>query len=71
MKERFWIWVAWKLPRPLVYWCAIRVNAYATTGDYGHLIVSELLAMDALKRWDLKHTWLLKELEEGKGQASG
>ena len=60
MKEKLCIWLAWKLPRGLVYWCAIRLMAHATTGDYGHVIVPELLAMDALKRWDLNHNWLME-----------
>ena len=68
MTEKIWIWIAWHLPRPLVYWCAIRLNAHATAGEYGHQLVPELLVMDALKRWDLKHTWT-KELvdTENKG----
>jgi hypothetical protein len=50
--EDFWIWLAWKLPRPLVYWCAIRLMAKATTGEYASESPSELLAMTALKKWD-------------------
>jgi hypothetical protein len=50
--ERFWTWLAWKLPRPLVYWAAIRLLAHATTGRYGSTIALELTAMDALRRWD-------------------
>ena len=46
-------WLAWKLPRSLVYWCAIRVVAHATTGRWSSQIVLELLAMEALDRWDL------------------
>ena len=44
--------IAWKLPRRLAYWCAIRVIAHATTGKYGNTVVPELRAMDALKRWE-------------------
>lgn len=46
--------VVWKLPYRLVYWCAIRVIADATTGKYKHTDVTELQAMEALKRWELK-----------------
>lgn len=49
--ERFWLWLAWKLPRTLVMWASIRLIAHATTGEYGSTIVPELSAMDALKRW--------------------
>ena len=44
-------WIAWHLPRKLVYWCAIRVAAHATTGSYSNQIVTDLRAMDALDRW--------------------
>jgi hypothetical protein len=44
--------LAWKLPRRLVYWCGIRLMASATTGKYDTQVVPDLLAMDALKRWD-------------------
>ena len=49
--DRFWQWLAWKLPRQLAYWAALRVIAYATQGDYSDTDVSELTAMDSLKRW--------------------
>ena len=49
--EKLLIWISWKLPRKLVYWCAIRVISNATVGNYSSQIVPELLAMDALKRW--------------------
>ena len=63
MTEEIWIWIAWRLPRVLVYWCARRVNVHATSGEYSHQPVVELRAIDALKRWDLKHTWA-KELAD-------
>lgn len=50
--ERAKIAVAWKLPRWLAYWAAIRVMAHATTGEHGNQIVPDLTAMDALKRWE-------------------
>jgi len=50
--KNFWMWLAYRLPKPLVMWCAIRVVANATTGRYGATIVPELSAMDAIKRWE-------------------
>lgn len=50
--EKFWTWLAYRMPRKLVYWCAIRLMAHATCGKYGTTIVPELSAMDALDRWD-------------------
>ena len=52
MVENFCIWVAWKLPRKVAYWAAIRVMAHATQGKYENQEVPALLAMDVLKRWD-------------------
>ena len=51
MAERMWMWLAWKLPKPLVKWCALRVGAHATQGRYSNQEVPALLFMDALKRW--------------------
>lgn len=52
--EDVWLWLAFRMPRKLVYWCAVRVAAYATSGRYEHQIVPELRATDALKRWELQ-----------------
>ena len=49
--ERFYRWMAWKLPRRVVLWSAIRLIAFATQGKYSSTIVPELTAMDAVKRW--------------------
>lgn len=52
MKEKILMWIAWHMPRSVAYWCAVRVNANATTGKYETQVVPELTAMDALKRWE-------------------
>ena len=52
IREKFTLWLVWKLPRYLVKWCSVRLIAHATTGKYGSTIVPELSAMDALKRGD-------------------
>lgn len=44
--------LVWRLPRGVAYWSAIRVMSHATTGRYENQVVPELLAIDALKRWD-------------------
>lgn len=51
MKEKFYLWFVWKLPKELIKWATIRLIANATTGKYGNTIVPELKAMDALDRW--------------------
>ena len=50
--ERFWFWLAWKLLRKLVYFCAVRVAASATTGKWSSQVVPDLTAMDAINRWE-------------------
>lgn len=50
--ERLYKWIAWMLPRRLVYWCAIRLLAHATQGKWGSQEVPQLRAMDALQRWE-------------------
>ena len=50
--EKITIAIAWKLPRSLAYWAAIRVGANATSGKYADQIVPDLKFMDALKRWE-------------------
>lgn len=52
MTERFYTWLAWKLPRRLVMWCAVRVNAHATGPLYPEQVVPELTAMTAILRWE-------------------
>jgi hypothetical protein len=50
--ERFGMWLAWRLPRRLAYWCAIRVIAWATTGPHGNTNPHDLNVVEALKRWN-------------------
>ncbi len=50
--ESFMLWLVYRLPKSLVYWCAIRLICNATTGKHSGQIVPELKAMDALDRWD-------------------
>ncbi len=52
MKDTFLCWLAYKLPKKLVYFCVIRVFANATTGKYGKQMVSELTFIEAINRWE-------------------
>jgi hypothetical protein len=49
--DKLYLWLAWKLPHELVKWCAVRLMAHATAGQYSSQVVPDLLAMDALRRW--------------------
>jgi len=61
LREKFWFWMAWHIPKKLVYFSAIRLVAFATQGEYGDTIVPELPAMEAVRRWE---TGRLSENEE-------
>lgn len=50
--DAFWMWLAWKLPRRLVYWAAIRLMAHATCGKWGSHPVPQVSIIDALNRWE-------------------
>jgi len=52
IREKLCFKIAWLVPKWLVYFCAIRIGAHATTGKYEKQIVPELTFMDALKRWE-------------------
>lgn len=52
LKEKMLMKFVWMLPRRVVYWCAIRVAAHATTGKYADEVVPDIPFMEALKRWD-------------------
>jgi hypothetical protein len=54
MKEKIATAIAFRLPRLIVYWCAIRLMAHATQGQYSDQVVPELTAVDALRRWQDK-----------------
>jgi hypothetical protein len=54
MFDKFCFWVARKLPDNIVYWCAIRVIAYATSGIWYKTDACELRAMTSLTRWEEK-----------------
>ena len=50
-KEKLLLAVVWRLPKPIVYWCAVRLGANATQGQYGNESPTDLNFMTALKRW--------------------
>lgn len=51
-KDTIAMWIAWHLPRWLVYWCSIRLMAHATQGPWGNETPSSVDIMKALKRWE-------------------
>lgn len=51
MIDKFWMWLAWILPKRLVYWCSVRLFTHATVGKYSEQVVGDLKVIDALERW--------------------
>lgn len=49
-QEKLDMWVAWHLPRRVVYWAAIRLGAEASSRQDGP--VPNLLFTDALRLWE-------------------
>lgn len=52
LADKLCLWLAYRLPRRLVMWCAVRVGAEATTGKYSDQVVPDLRFIEALKRFD-------------------
>ena len=44
--------LAWLLPRRVVYFCVIRAWAFATCGEYGTTVATEVTADEVVQRWD-------------------
>jgi len=51
MSDKFWMWLAWRLPRRLAMWATVRVGAHATSGPWSSEQTPSLLMVDALARW--------------------
>ncbi len=54
LRERVMVAIAWMAPRWLVYWCAIRLGAEATTRDDDRRFEGnypDMTFQDALQRW--------------------
>jgi hypothetical protein len=43
---KFWMWLAWALPRPLVYWATIRLVTWECEGS-----PADRSIVDSLKVW--------------------
>ena len=50
----FWLWLAYRLPKRLVYYCGIRIGVNGTCGKYSNQVVGELTMIEGIKRWDNK-----------------
>jgi hypothetical protein len=53
MKDKFLIWLAWRLPKKLVMWCNVRVMANATV-VYSDKQPDEITYSMAAEAWTKK-----------------
>ncbi len=50
--DKFYRWLAFRLPQRLVYFCTIRLWISATAGKNGKTIVDSVRVSTAIKRWE-------------------
>ena len=51
MIDKIQMYIAWKLPKGIAMWCAVRLAAHATQGEYSNQAVPELTVIESLNRW--------------------
>lgn len=52
--EKALAWIAWRTPRALVYWCAVRLMSEATMTIVPNREPDQISIIDALKVWSCK-----------------
>lgn len=52
LPERVCWWIAFHLPRQVIHFAAIRLWAFATSGQYGNTNVNKITVTEALTRWE-------------------
>lgn len=50
--SNFWLWLASKMPKRLIYFCAIQFWVHGTTGKYSGTNTETLTISDALHRYE-------------------
>lgn len=51
MIEKLCIWLAWKMPRRLAYYTAVRVVTWASTQGLANKEMGTITAVEALGEW--------------------
>ena len=54
LKHQLAWWIAWKLPKRVVYLALIRAWAHATTNGYGSTDATLVTMNEVVKRWELE-----------------
>jgi len=50
--EKFYMWLAWQLPRELARWGFVRVVSEASTGALSDREMGTITCIEALEQWD-------------------
>ncbi len=53
LKIRFYRFIAWLMPKQIVYWCCQRMLANATMGRWSDRVVSDVTVFEMMARWDI------------------
>ena len=48
--DKFWMQLAWLLPKQLVKWAYVRLHVHATTA-YPSKVIDDISCFDAMKAW--------------------
>lgn len=51
LNQKFFYWLAWKLPLGLVMWCFVRVMSNASSGKWGNEHIDEIAYKSAYDRF--------------------
>ena len=52
LKENFYSWLSYRLPKNLVYYATIRLGVNGTTGKYNATNVANVRFVTILNRWE-------------------
>ena len=52
MSEKFWAWLAYKVPKRLAYWCYVRVHSHSTVTKFTDKHPSEVNCFEAMEAWN-------------------
>jgi hypothetical protein len=49
--EKLATWIAWHLPRQIVYWTIVRIFAVSSTGKFSNKEAGSITLFDAIEVW--------------------
>ena len=54
-RHRFWLWLAYRMPRELAYWCAVRIWDHAIKKAAKDEYLFDMTVIDMMIRWERSH----------------